>query len=372
MSIRKIPCILYLSLTILTLLCSSAFCATLTVARGSNDPAASNESPSGLGVEILQFTMTAAGGDVNVTQIDIDGTGTDTFNDRTGNPTQRDITNNGIKLVEDVNGDGFYESTEDTLVATTTRNPDGAAAAFSSINITIPSGTTKTYLVLYDFNGSAANGETAQCQITDANSITSDAATEVIPNIVSNLKTFRTGGANAGTLYCRIGGSNPGNTSEPKANDAADLAMIQFVLAASTRENITLNSVTFTASGTADDSIDITSARLYRDENNNGTVDGGGTPIGTTAYFSADDGTITFGSLSETLTAGSVNRYVVGYSLNGSATNGETLTLSLNANSNVSATGATTSAAITPIGSAPYTGGTKTISSTGTVQPMLK
>ena len=71
--------------------------------------------------------------------------------------------------------------------------------------------------------------------------------------------------------------------------------------------------------------------------------------------------------MAETVAGGQVKRYVIGYNLNGSASNGEDVIVRLNANSDVSATGATTSNVITPVGSAPYTGGTKTMSSTGTL-----
>jgi hypothetical protein len=334
---------------------------TLTIDAGPRTPAASNEAANGTNIEMLQMQFSASGGDVTVSQLIVraDGTG----DDRTPPPAAGCIATNGIKIIEDVNGDGIYEPGIDQILGAGQYNSNDGQATIS-IALYISSSTTKYILVVMDLNGNANNGNTFRTRLNASGDVTSDATTKDMPTapLYGSFKTVTTG---AGSLAVRTGYQNPGSSSE--ANNASNLAMLQVALLPSSREDIIVSSITFTGSGTGHEATDISSARLFLDSNSDGVLQAGEPQIGTSQTFVADNGTVTFSGLGQTLTAGGIYRWLVVYNLNGSASNGETFIASLAANSDVSATGASTSLGITPTGTAPYTGGTKTISTTGSL-----
>ena len=124
-------------------------------------------------------------------------------------------------------------------------------------------------------------------------------------------------------------------------------------------EDTRITSITVTASGTGDEVNDISSVGLYRDANNNGVLDVGETQIGTET-FSSDDGTLTFSGLSEVKTAGTPQNWLVVYAFSGNASDGETFSIGLAANNDVTATGIDSGQAITPTG-VPVSGSTRAL-----------
>jgi hypothetical protein len=74
-----------------------------------------------------------------------------------------------------------------------------------------------------------------------------------------------------------------------------DTVMMQFKL--STAIGISaaeVTSITFTASGSGDDSTDVENVRLFTDNNHDGKLDAGDTQLGTSQTYSANNGTVTF------------------------------------------------------------------------------
>ena len=124
-------------------------------------------------------------------------------------------------------------------------------------------------------------------------------------------------------------------------------------------EDTRITSITFTASGTGDEVDDISSVGLYRDANNNGIHDVGDTLIGTET-FSFDDGTLAFSGLSEVKSAGTPQNWLVVYDFSGNASDGETFSISLAANNDVTATGIDSNQPITPAG-LPVSGSTRAV-----------
>jgi hypothetical protein len=124
-------------------------------------------------------------------------------------------------------------------------------------------------------------------------------------------------------------------------------------------EDVEITSITFTGSGTGDEVNDISLVELYLDTNNNGVLDLRDIQIGT-GTFSLDDGTVTFGSLSEIKIAGAPQNWLVVYDFNGTASDERNFSLSLAANTDVTAIGVDSGQPITPTGG-PVWGCTKTM-----------
>ena len=333
------------------------FAQTLDVAAGTANPPDTNESDEGLGVEMLQFSLAASGGDVGISSIRVraDGTGHD----------RRDLVRRtGVKLVHDTDENGVYEAAADTVISSSRYSGNNGQCTFSDLTLSIPSGQTQFYLIVYDFDGDASDDETFRCRLDASGDITSDAGTinGSFP-IYGGWKTVHTSGG-TGSLRMSTGANNPSATTEP--NNADGIAVLQLLLAASTREDLSISEVTFTGSGTGHDQNDISQIRLYVDANGDGAYQTGETELGSGTY-SADNGTVTFSGLSRTVSAGSTERWLLVYDLNGTASNGETLIANLNANADITCTGDTTGGGVTAQGSAPYAGGTKTISTTGSL-----
>ncbi|MEJ2544728.1 MAG: hypothetical protein P8Y99_11740, partial [Calditrichaceae bacterium] len=143
--------------------------------------------------------------------------------------------------------------------------------------------------------------------------------------------------------------------------------MIQINLSANATENIDISAISFKTSGLADESTDISSAILIFDANNNGRYDiVYDSQIGDTVFSFTDDGSITFSSLSEVITAGTSEQWILMYNLNGSGSPDETFKVYFDDFNQVTATGASSSQSISPLG-LPVNGNAMTISQIGTM-----
>ena len=161
-------------------------------------------------------------------------------------------------------------------------------------------------------------------------------------------------------LFAGAGHFNP--AARNIADGATDEEMLQLTLAASSRGDVTITQIDFDMSGSGDESTDLTSARLYRDVDNNGKLnDAMDVQIGSTVTSFTDNGTISFSGISETINSNEAENWLVVYDFDGTGTdNGETFDVTLTANGDITHNGA---AAI----GAPVAGGLGTISATGTL-----
>jgi hypothetical protein len=101
--------------------------------------------------------------------------------------------------------------------------------------------------------------------------------------------------------------------SSDEATMAEPKVMLNLKLAASTDEDLTINSITVTASGTGRDDVQVSEVLLYEDVNGNGELDDGDRQIGENMNYEEDNGKIAFTNLSETISAGSQQYWMVVY-----------------------------------------------------------
>jgi len=126
-----------------------------------------------------------------------------------------------------------------------------------------------------------------------------------------------------GTLVLDEGTNNP--DARNIASDETGLTMLQLEITAGATEAVDISSVTFSTTGTGDESADLTSARIFQDVNSNGDYDLGiDSQIGSTLSSFTDDGDLVFSGLSEQISAGGTENWLVIYNLNGSASNDST------------------------------------------------
>ncbi|GEM82919.1 InlB B-repeat-containing protein [Meiothermus hypogaeus] len=128
--------------------------------------------------------------------------------------------------------------------------------------------------------GSSFAGWGGACSGTGTCSVTMDAAKSVTA-------TFNT--APAGGLT--ISAAKPANapTDATRNKGQSNVLMLAFTLNPS--QATQLQSITLQASGSGNDSLDLTAVKLIRDANANGQIDSGETPIAS-GTFSADNGTL--------------------------------------------------------------------------------
>ncbi len=282
------------------------------------------------------------------------------FDDAVGSSTAADSSGNGLDGTL-VNGAALVQSTA----------PLNGGMTIPLSSVSISAGTNENWLLVYDFNGSAIEAETFQSRVLRPVDILAEGATSALPTNNSGLPV--TGGlktiTNVGNLTVDVGDNNPPASSI--AADASNVVMLQFKLSASAAEAIEVNSVTFNAQGTGHDVSDISanSIRMYQDANNNGVFDSGtDVYLNQGAAFDADNGSLTITTSGQTIAAGTTQNWILLYSFADSASVNETFFTRIVQNSDVSATGVTSSASIVP-GSAtfPVTGSIKTISTTGAI-----
>ena len=142
-------------------------------------------------------------------------------------------------------------------------------------------------------------------------------------------------------------------------------------MAANPTEDIDISSISFKTTGTADESTDIDSVLLVLDADGNGIYDVVyDSQIGGTVTSFTDNGQIAFSGLSETITAGNSEDWLLVYYLDGTGEADSTFKVYFDAISQITATGATSSNSISPLG-LPVNGNIMTISDVGTINIAL-
>lgn len=130
------------------------------------------------------------------------------------------------------------------------------------------------------------------------------------------------------------------------------------------------NCVSFRADGTGDDLLDLNDASngvsLYLDVNDDGHLDGSDIQIDAESTFSADNGTVTFTTSTDTIDISTSENWLIVYDLDGSAVNSETFRIGIYNASQITATGVTSTDVITPTGF-PVVGNYKTIDAVGSL-----
>ena len=134
----------------------------------------------------------------------------------------------------------------------------------------------------------------------------------------------------------------PGPTPVPNAIVAAnakDVPALQLDVRAF-NEDVTISRLSLRASGTLDDASGVRNVRLFADRNNDGRIDPGDSEVAQPARPAGDDGAITFSPLAERIPRNGRMVYLVVVELSGAGTAGESVTVSLDSDADVTAFGA--------------------------------
>jgi len=277
----------------------------LTVTVGPNPPSDSTVNPGSTNVPVLQFTLTAGSQDVTVVSVKIKASGT--------GDDAADIS--AVHLYHDANENGLYDSGE-TEIANGTYSADDGELTFTC-NRTISANSSETWLVTYDFNASADGTYTASIQ-----DITTDVVATVGGNPITPGGTSPINGAtitvSPAQFTVEAGPAMPANQTIPPDQKDVPILQVKLSVPSGASSDITVISVTFTASGSGDDKNHIDAVKLYLDANENGQLDAGETQIDTDKQYSADDGTVTF-NVNRTISVGSYEVYLLVYDFNASA-----------------------------------------------------
>ena len=152
-------------------------------------------------------------------------------------------------------------------------------------------------------SGSTFAGWSGACSGTGSCTVSMSAA----QSVTATFNTAPTGSVN-------ITASKPANAPQDTTRNKgqSNVPMLAFSLTASQAAN--LQGISVQASGSGNDSLDLTAVKLFRDTNANGQIDSGETAIAT-GTFSADNGTLTLSPASVALST-SATQFIVAADLN--------------------------------------------------------
>jgi uncharacterized UPF0146 family protein len=339
---------------------SGVSAGSLTMSVGGNDPGYRNIAP-GAADEIMFQVLLSASSTEAIEISDI------TFSTSGSGNESTDL--DSVRLFEDVDGDGTLNLLMDYQIGSTlTSFTNNGNLAFTNILQTIAAGTSENWIVVYDFNsGQTTDGETYQVGIPSNGSV-------VDTGVTSGLSITNSGAPiNSGLATVSQTGNltlAQGTNNSPAATISAvdqNLAMLQLRFTANATENIQITSVTLNSSGTADESTDIDSAKIFLDVNNNGIYDAAfDTQIGTTITSFTNNGNLVYSGINETISGGTTENWLAVYYLSGTASAGESFRVAVNSSANIIATGLSSTNTITAQGT-PVSGNSKTVSSVGTL-----
>lgn len=270
-----------------------------------------------------------------------------------------------VRLFKDNDNSGSRNA-GDTLLTngTASYTQNNGTVKFTNINQSIGPGSIINWLVVYNFNGQANSGEKFQVtflsnyDIEARGTSTGDAVTNLSKNLGGCIKNI----VIPGTLSL----DEINATASSISNDALNVVMLQIEMISSSNENIVIDKIGITNSGTGNGLNDIfaNSVRLYLDPEGDGIFDGNeANRIDTSGGETFNiNGIVNFSGLAFTNYAGATNHLIVVCSFDGGAADGDTFRIVINHETNVSAVGLSSGADITPTG-IPVTGGTFSIGS---------
>ncbi|MHC5081610.1 MAG: hypothetical protein ACYTHN_21620, partial [Planctomycetota bacterium] len=125
-------------------------------------------------------------------------------------------------------------------------------------------------------------------------------------------------------------GLGPNNPPPASINaGAVNVSMLQLRLNAGPDEQVRVNSISFTGSGSGDESADIFSVDLFVDADGNGQPSGPDIPLGVWGTFFFDDGKVTFSNINRIIQASAEETWLLVYTFSGAASMGDTFSASL-------------------------------------------
>jgi photosystem II stability/assembly factor-like uncharacterized protein len=271
------------------------YLASLTVTGADKAPSSvvQGENP----VVMLQLTMSADYGWIEVTGLDVNRTGTST--------TESDISETSIW--EDVDGDGEFDSGTDTFLASGTY--DDTYYSFSGFNIYVQSGTSKKILVVYNISSTANTGVTVGARIDGESNVT----VPVFDSVAAFTAIQSTNSTINGNELLVYGG----DITPSVAFRSEDFIEILNITVSAEYGSVTVIQIDVTLTGTGSNS-DIDQALLYDDVNDDGDYDAGTDTYLATGTYSS--GVYSFSSLSVSVSAGTDENLLVMYDISATAT----------------------------------------------------
>ena len=232
-----------------------------------------------------------------------------------------------VSLYQDRNLDGLLDPGDILLDQPRHYAADNGRVRFVNLNMVIDHDKSRTLILVCDLAGTAADGETFSVRLADEDDVDSEGEDSGCPVTVEGLPVVcpdRTVGdaTVTGSLLVSLGASTP--VSRDVGPTATRVEMVQIALETSTVQDISIDSITFHGSGTADEVTDIGAVYLFRDVNDSGALDLGVDVLVSVSAYTADDGTVTFPGIDEVVTPGQVGHLLLVYDLAGSAWTGET------------------------------------------------
>lgn len=319
--------------------------AKLNLLVGPNPPADREVLNATVNLPVFQFTLyNRDSGVVTVTSLRLTPTGSG--DDAAG------IWQAHVRI--DSNGDGRYNAGEPLFADYTYATDDTWQAVPGSY--AIPAGTKAHFLVLYDFDASAATGSDFRANIAATNHITAEdaGASPVAATGTAPVRGAVITIVEKGTLAAQAGSHNPPDGGALAG--ATNMPVLQLELQVGAIEDVIINSLTVHATGTTDDSTDITRVRVYKDADGDGGVGAGDTELASGQY-SVDDGGLIFGSVGLVIVAGQTANLLITYDVAATAQSGSTFGTYIANAVEIGATGAVSSLGIPATGTFPISGG---------------
>lgn len=325
----------------------------LSASRGPNSMASRVVSAGTNGLSTLQVRLTAENEAFTVSALTV-----------TADGTLNDVTNvSSVRLYHDADSNGVF-SGGDSLLRTESFTLDNGRVTFNlSPAFSVPANASRDLIVALDLSANAVGGETVRTIVGSAADLGAAGATSGAlpltgpraltgPPIIGNIATI------GGALAASLGAATPiAGTGQPSSSD---VPMLQINLQAQS-ENVAVNALTFSGSGSGDEAAHISRVRLYRDTNANGLRDAGDAAIGLPQSYAADNGVVTFALGPEVINAGQSRAYLLTYDFNAVPVGGETFSVRLNAAADLIAEGQASGAPITAGGAFPLNGAQRTL-----------
>jgi MYXO-CTERM domain-containing protein len=261
----------------------------------------------------------------------------------------------GLALWHDVDSDGAIGPADRPLSGLLPLPSDDGAAVFTGLGWVSPPGDVSDWLIVTRVRSDATPGGTVRVRVEATGlSATGFGARLVTPaGLPIGSPTLTVGGG----LRVSAGPENPSGGT--LAADALAAPMLQIRLQAET-EAVTTSSIALVAAGSGDDARGVAAVRLWLDADRDGRVD----PVGDVllagpASWPSDDGRLVLTFPPRVLAAGATEDWLVAVDLAGTATAGQSFSVSMDG---ADALGARTpSGPILAARGAPITGALRTV-----------
>lgn len=317
--------------------------ARLTIREGANNPGAPPGRIGHTGVAVLQMALTASEASLQVSSIRFHATGS---GDDAAGLTE-------VRLYLDGDGDGTVGVGDALLGAAGGYSADDGDLSFSGLAEQIPEGRSVHWLLVYDIAPGASSGESFCASVLTG----SDVAAAGRGGAVQVAVVGDVRGCIAASTGALDLGPGP-NSPPPREVSQCGLGevVLQLQLSAAPPEDVQVDSMTFTASGTGDDAGSIAAAWLYEDVSGDGLLDVADLVIDGPAAYSGDDGTVTFSGLGEIIPASSTRNWILVYNFSGNVFWGMTFAARVQSDGDVSAMGIHSGRTL-PVAGPPVSGG---------------